>query len=89
MTGVQTCALPICVFFLINFHERKVETFPVPCFPSDLEQCFSNRLDRFRITEWINSLENINDFIYNKDSNIKTYISMEKYYEYINELKDE
>ncbi len=77
------------VFFLINFHERKVETFPVPCFPSDLEQCFSNRLDRFRITEWINSLENINDFIYNKDSNIKTYISMEKYYEYINELKDE
>lgn len=76
-------------FFLINFHERKMETFPVPCFPSDLEQCFSNGLDRFRITEWINSIENINDFIYNKDSDIKAYISKEKYYEYIKELGDE
>lgn len=76
-------------FFLINFHERKMETFPVPCFPSDLEQCFSNRLDRFRISEWINSIKNINDFIYSNDSDIKTYISKEKYNEFIKELNNE
>ena len=76
-------------FFLINFHERKMETFPLPCSSSDLEQCFSNKFDRFRITEWINSIENINDFIYNNDSDIKTYISKEKYEKFLKELNDE
>jgi hypothetical protein len=70
-------------YFLINFHERNMETFPIPCYPSDLEKCFSNRLDRFRISNWINSLKDINDFIYNNESAIKTYISKQDYKQYI------
>ncbi len=62
-------------FFLINFLERRMETFPIPCFPSDLEQCFSNKFDRFRISNWINSIKDINDFIYSNESSIQTYIS--------------
>ena len=66
-------------YFLINFLERRMEIFPIPCFPSDLEQCFSNKLDRFRISNWINSIKDINDFIYSNESSIQTYISKQKY----------
>jgi hypothetical protein len=70
-------------YFLINFLERKMETFPIPCFPSDLEQCFSNNFDRFRISSWINSIKDINDFIYSNESSIQSYISKEKYKEFL------
>lgn len=76
-------------YFIINLNERKMETFPIPCFPSDLEQCFLGRFDRFRICNWINSIKNIDDFIYSKKSSYHSYISKKKYIRYINEIKEE
>ena len=76
-------------YFLINFLERRMETFPIPCYPSDLEQCFSNKFDRFRISNWINSIKDIDDFIYNNESSIQSYISKQKYNEYIDENNNE
>lgn len=76
-------------YFLINFLERRMETFPTPCFPSDLEHCFTNKLDRFRISNWINSIEDIDDFIYNDESSIQSYISTQKYNEYLDEIRKE
>ncbi len=76
-------------YFIVNFHERTMETFPIPCYSSDLERCFSSSFDRFRITNWINSIDNINDFIYNNESSIKSYISEKKYKKYIDRINEE
>ena len=76
-------------YFIINFHERNMETFPLPCFPSDLEMCFSNRLDRFRITKWINSINNIEKFIYESDDTHHFYLNKKEYEKYLNELRDD
>jgi len=76
-------------YFLINFLERRMETFPIPCFPSDLEQCFSNKFDRFRISNWINSIKDINDFIYSNESSIQSYISKQKYKEFMDDNIEE
>ena len=75
-------------YFIINFHERKIETFSVLCYPTDLEMCFSNRLDRFRITKWINSIKNLDDFIYQTEDTIHSYVSENEYKEYLEELRE-
>lgn len=75
-------------YFMINYHERKMETFPIPCFDSDLEQAFSNPFDRFRITKWINSIESIDDFIYECEDSIHAFLSEEEYSERIKYLEE-
>lgn len=69
-------------YFIINFHERKMETWTHKCFPSDIEEAFRNPYDRFRISQWINSIPDIDSFIYNDESNHYSYLSdndIEKY----------
>ena len=77
-------------YFIINFHERKMETFSLPCYPSDLEEvCFGNTFDRFRISKWINSIKNMDKFIYQTEDTINSYISESEYSEYLDELKED
>lgn len=75
-------------YFIINFHERKMETFPLPCFDSDLEQVFSFPFDRFRITKWINSIKNLDKFIYSNEDSLETYITKEEYKKYLEEKNE-
>lgn len=72
-------------YFIINYHERRMETFPIPCYASDLEQCFLNKFDRQRVSNWINSIENIDDFIYGTDDINHTFISNMDKEDYYNE----
>lgn len=66
-------------YFIINFHEKKMETFPLPCFSSDIEQAFSFPFDRDRIAIWINSINDLDKFIYSKEDRVETYITREEY----------
>lgn len=45
-------------YFLGCLQSKTIDTFPLKCFPSDLENVikFSNR-DRYTITDWINSID--------------------------------
>lgn len=74
------------VYFVINFLEKKMETFPIPCASSDLEQCFSNKLDRFRISNWINSIPDIDKFIYINSDSYTAYIYKDKYQKFLKDL---
>ena len=62
-------------YFIVNWHERRMETFPVPCHPSDLEQAFPNEYDRARICEWINSIKDIDMFIYDDENTFEFSVS--------------
>ncbi len=65
-------------YFIMNFHEKKFDIFNLPCFPLDIDMAFSNDFDRFRIAEWITSINNLDDFIYDKKDNINYSITKEK-----------
>ncbi len=75
-------------YFIINFHERKMDTFPLPCFDSDLEQVFFLPFDRFRITKWINSIKNLDKFIYSNEDSLETYITKEEYTKYLEAMNE-
>ena len=66
-------------YFIINFHEKKMETFPHPCYETDIESVFTSKFDCFRITAWLNSIENIDDFIYDDSCNKEFFLSEEEH----------
>jgi hypothetical protein len=72
-------------YYVVNLHEKKIEFFQkkhnsnkAHCFPSDIEHAFENKIDRYRVCEWIKSIENIDDFIYNDKYNYEFSLSEEK-----------
>lgn len=76
------------VFYIINFHERKMETFPPDCYESDIEMAFSNNFDRFRVCKWINSIKDLDKFIYDDTEDVNFLISDEEYEERMKELRE-
>lgn len=77
------------VYYIVNFHERKMETFRPRCFATDLEAAFYNKFDCFRIANWLNSIKNLDDFIYNDTYDIEFYSSDEEYEEHLKSISDE
>ena len=67
------------IYFIINFHERKMETFRHPCFEADIQAAFSYKFDCFRITNWLNSIKNLDDFIYDDTYNVEFFLSEEEH----------
>ena len=41
----------------MNLHARRSDTFPIKCYPSDLESVIEATLDRYLITRWLNSID--------------------------------
>lgn len=76
-------------YYIINWHEKTVETFPRPCFPTDIEVAFKNQFDRFRITEWLNSIEDIDSFIFDDQNDIEMSISKECRQKFIDSQNEE
>lgn len=76
-------------YFVINFHECKAESFTLPTFEGDLENAFSNRYDRFRISKWINSITDFDSFLYNDDPSYETFISIEEEKKYLDSIIDD
>lgn len=59
-------------YFIADLNNHTIEHFlkstvsdRVDCFPSDIEAAFPNIIDCYRIAKWLESIENIDDFIYN------------------------
>lgn len=75
-------------YFIGNLHEMTMETFHLRCFETDIERAFRNRLDCFRITNWLNSIKNLDDFIYDKDYDVEFCLSKAEFHKYMNELKE-
>lgn len=73
------------IYFIINFHQKKMETFKLPCFESDIEQAFPIELDKFRITKWLNTIGDLDKFIYDNQDKITTYLSIDEYKKRIKE----
>lgn len=76
-------------FYIVNFHERKMETFTLPCHTMDLIDAISNEFDRFRITKWINSIKNLDGFIFDDENDVETFISEEEHDKFIERFKEE
>ncbi len=69
-------------YFIANLNDRSIEHFTksqtseaVVCFPSDIEQAFSNPIDCYRIAKWLESIRNIDDFIYSDHYNYEFSIT--------------
>ncbi len=74
-------------YFIANWKERTMDTFPLPVFPSDLEQVFQSKRDAFIIAKWLSEIENIDDIIYGENDYHVMLISNEEYQEYIDSMR--
>ncbi|SFH10519.1 Restriction endonuclease [Desulfotomaculum arcticum] len=77
------------VNFIMNMNERTFETFPQPCFPSDLVRAISNNVDRYIICEWLNSIDSIDKFINSSDEEYAYLISDKQIKEYLSSYNEE
>lgn len=75
-------------YFIANWTERTMDTFPLPVFPSDLEQVFRFKRDAFIIAKWLNKMKNIDDVIYGENDDHVMLISNDEYQEFIDSMKD-
>jgi len=64
-------------YYIVNFHERKMETFTLPCHTMDLIDAITNEFDRFRITKWINSIKELDTFIFDDENDVEMSIAEE------------
>jgi hypothetical protein len=70
-------------YFIANWTERTMDTFPLKVFPSDLGQVFQFKRDAFIIAKWLREIKNIDDLIYGEDDDHVMLISNEEYLEYL------
>jgi hypothetical protein len=66
-------------YFIANWTERTMDTFPLKVFPSDLKQVFQFKRDAFIIAKWLREIKNIDDLIYGEDDDHVMLISNEEY----------
>lgn len=77
------------VNFIMNMNERAFETFPKRCFPSDLESAIRNPRDRYIISEWINSIDDIENFLKSDEEEYKFSITDEQFKEYLSSCDED
>jgi len=76
-------------YFVANLLHHKIEVFKPTCLPSDIAAAFPNGLDCFRIAKWINSLDDLDKFIYSEGDEAISYLPIEEHREYIESRKEE
>ena len=75
-------------YFIVNFHQNKIETFTWPCFESDISEAFPNDYDRFRVTQWMSDIKDIDDFIYSDESKFIYFITAADREQHYDDMKD-
>lgn len=75
-------------YFIGNWNDKRMDTFPIPAFASDLEQVFQFKRDAYIIAKWLNSLKSLDDVIYGRDERHVMLISEEEYQVYLDSLHD-
>lgn len=77
------------VYYIVNFHERKMETFPIPCYPTDLEAAFSNNRDRYIITKILNSIPDMEKFLESDEKTIDYVLDRRELDEFLSIYSEE
>lgn len=77
------------LYYIINFHERKIETFHPRCFESDIEAAFYSKWDCVRIAKWINSIKNLDDFIYDDTYDVEFFLPEEEREGWLESIRNE
>lgn len=78
-------------YFLGCFQSRGIDTFPIKCYPSDLESVITDNMsirDRYSITDWLNSID-IDEEIRNDTREYHFYWTHEQYKEYLDSVCDD
>lgn len=71
------------LYFIVNFNEKTSETFPIPCYPTDLEEAFQFQRDRYIITKFLNSILNMDKFIKSEETDYELILTDEDFNEYL------
>lgn len=74
-------------YFIANWNDRSMDTFPLPAYPSDLEQVFRSKRDAYIIAKWLTEMKSIDDVIYGEDDDHIKLISEDEYQEFLASLK--
>lgn len=75
-------------YIIGNWNDKRMDSFPIPAFASDLEHVFPTKRDAYIIAKWLNRLKSIDDVIYGRDEKHEILISEEEYREYFDSLHD-
>jgi hypothetical protein len=75
-------------YIIGNWTERNMDTFPLPPFPSDLEQVFRFKRDAYIVSKWLGSIPSIDDIIYGDEDSHTMLLSEEEYSAFLASLKD-
>jgi len=76
-------------YYIVNFHERRMETFTLPCHTMDLITAVSNEFDRFRITKWINTIKDLDTFIFDDENDVEMSITKEVRDKFLERFEEE
>jgi len=75
-------------YFIANLHDKRMDTFPLPTFPVDLEHVFLSKRDAHIIAKWLMSIKSIDELIYGDSDEHVMLISDDEWREYSNNLDD-
>lgn len=85
-------------YYISNLNDKTIELFTCnkelpgnrpKCFPSDIEMAFNNKYDRWRVSEWLFSLEDINKIIYSEEDHFYFSITKDRFKWYRQNLEDD
>lgn len=74
-------------YFIVDLNNKKFDTFPIPCYPSDLENVFESNYSQLIISNWINGI-NIEQLIYDSCLDYDGFISPKEYKKFLDSLKE-
>lgn len=75
-------------YFIANWNDKTMDTFPLPTFASDLEQVFRSKRDCYIISKWLTEMKSIDNLLYGDiDEHVKL-ISHAEYKEFLDSIRD-
>jgi hypothetical protein len=75
-------------YVICNWNDKRLDTFPIPTFASDLEHVFPMKRDAHIIAKWLSSLGSIDEVIYGDEEEHVMRISEKEFKEYLESLRE-
>jgi hypothetical protein len=75
-------------YFIANWDDKTMDTFPPWVFPTDLEYVFKSKRDAFIISKWLKSFKSIDEIIYGDQEEHIMCITEEEYQEFLKSIED-
>jgi len=70
-------------------NEKVFETFPAKCHPSDIEHAFTNKIDAFIVSNWLNIIKNIDEFLQTSEVEFEYEISDDLFKKFLLHYEEE